>query len=72
LPLADLEKEARLAVIVSPSSGQDGQADDFLNRIMAREQDDEIKKALLATFILTRFSRETLEEMLPERRSRRR
>lgn len=71
LPLADLEKKARLAVIVSPvPSGQEGLPDDYVNKIMARAQDDEIKKALLATFILTRFSRETLEEMLSDLRRR--
>lgn len=71
LPLADLEKKARLAVIVAPlPTGQEGLSDDFVTKIMAREQDDEIKKALLAAFILEHFSRETLEEMLTERRSR--
>lgn len=72
LPLADLEKKSRLAVIVAPlpTGGQDGPPDDFVTKIMTREQDDEIKKALLAAFILEHFSRETLEEMLTERRSR--
>lgn len=72
LPLADLEKKARLAVIVSLLPvGQAGPSDDYVDKIMAREQDDDFKKALLVAFILQNFSRDALETMLPEIRRRR-
>ncbi len=70
LPLADLEKKARLAVIVDPLPS-DRPPDQYLDQVMARNLDDDLKKSLLATFILDRFGRETLEEMLGIRRSRR-
>jgi hypothetical protein len=71
LDLAELEKQARLAVISSPlPPGEGGPPDEFITRIMQREDPDEIKKALLAAFILQFFDRSTLDDMLRTRRKK--
>lgn len=68
LDLAALEKRVRLTVIAAPlppSTGDEG-PDAFITRIMERADDDDIKKALLAAFLLQYFDRTTLEDTLKE------
>lgn len=72
LDLKELEKKARLAVIAAPltpktnaSPPQNGEPPaDFITQIMKREVSSDIKKAMLAAFILEYFDRRTLEEMV--------
>ena len=68
LDLIALEKRVRLTVIAAPlpPSTGDESPDAFITRIMAREGDDDIKKALLAAFLLQYFDRTTLEDTLKE------
>ncbi len=77
LDLRDLEKMARLAVIAAPlppgaplhpSPMGDDAPRDFITLIMKREVSNDIKKALLAAFILEYFDRRTLEEMVRDLR----
>ncbi|MEI2692197.1 MAG: hypothetical protein V9H69_21815 [Anaerolineae bacterium] len=69
LELAALEKHARLTVIASPLPPTgDESPDSFITRIMEREADDDIKKALLVVLILNSFDRQTLEELLNDLR----
>lgn len=71
LDLRDLEKQARYAVIAAPLPADEGGAsEDFVTKIMAREASNDIKKALLAAFILQYFDRRTLEELLKDQRSK--
>lgn len=68
MDLTELEMQSRLAVIASPLSPADGgPTEEFIARIMQRDDSDEIKKALLAVFILGSFGRATLDDMLRER-----
>lgn len=64
LDLAKLESHARLLLIASPlqSDGMPGSA--FIDEIMKRADADEVKKALLAVFILTHFGRDALDEFI--------
>lgn len=67
--LALLERHARLALIASPLQAEAGMPpDQFIDVIMQRQTGDEIKKALLAAFILANFGREMLEDFLKEQR----
>lgn len=67
LELAALEKHARLTVIASPLQlTGDESPDSFITRIMERDVDDDIKKALLVVLILNSFDRQTLEELLKD------
>lgn len=68
LDLAALEKRVRLTVIAAPlpPAVGDESPDAFITRIMEREDDDDIKKALLAAFLLQYFDRTTLEDTLKE------
>lgn len=60
----DLEQLARHAHVVRISSPRpDDKAEEFIKGILAREDADEIKKALLIVFIL-RFGRETLDDFV--------
>jgi len=82
LDLKELEKMARLAVIAAPlppkaapapnaddtPSDSDEPPADFITLIMKREVSNDIKKALLAAFILEYFDRRTLEEMVRDLR----
>ncbi|MCP4209899.1 MAG: hypothetical protein GY764_00325 [Halieaceae bacterium] len=73
LDLSELEGKARVAVIASPLPTEGGgPPDDFINRIMAREVGDDIKKAMLAAFILQWFDRNTLDDMLKVQRRKQR
>lgn len=63
--LAALVRHARIALIASPLQENEGMPEDnYIDRILARELDDDVKKAMLAAFILQYFGRETLEEHL--------
>jgi hypothetical protein len=69
LDLTALEKHARLTVIASPLPPTgDESAENFINRIMERQVDDDIKKALLVVLILNSFDRQTLQELLNDLR----
>jgi len=70
LNLADLERKARLAVIASPLPAQEGGVPDaYVTMIMDREDvGNDIKKALLAAFILQYFDRQTLVDLLKVQR----
>jgi hypothetical protein len=68
LDLAALEKHVRLTLIaapVLPITG-DESAEDYVNKIVQREVDDDIKKALLAAVLLQLFDRATLEDALKD------
>ncbi len=66
--LALLERYARLALIASPLHNADGlPADEFINAILARPSTEEIKKALLAAFIMANFGRDMLQDFIKER-----
>ena len=67
--LGILERYARLAQIASPLQGEQGASEDsYIDRIMQRQMDDELKKAYLAAFILTHFGRDTLDDFLKAQR----
>ncbi len=72
LSLAELEQYARLAVIASPLGSDAGgpPADLFITQIMERDVKPDIKKAMLAAFILQFFDRTTLEELLRRQRNK--
>jgi hypothetical protein len=60
----DLEQLARHAHVVRIASPRpDDKAEGFIQEVLAREDADEIKKALLIVFIL-RFGRETLDDFV--------
>lgn len=64
-----LERYARLAQIASPLQEEQGaSADSYIDRIMQRQMDEELKKAYLAAFILTHFGRDTLDDFLTGQR----
>ena len=73
-PLDRLERFARFTLIASPLGTDQGMPpDQFIDQIMAKQADEEIKKALLAAFILANFGRDTLEDFLkdqPRQRNR--
>ena len=65
--LAMLERYARLALIASPMQGAEGQpADSFIDAILQRQSSDEIKKALLAAFVMANFGRDMLQDFIKE------
>lgn len=67
--LATLERYARLALIASPLQTGDGlPAADFIDAIIARPGTEEIKKALLAAFVMTHFGRDMLQDFIKEQR----
>lgn len=69
--LGELEKYARLALIASPLQNEQGvPADAFIDKIMQRDVQDELKKALLASFVMSSFGRATLEDFLRTQRRR--
>jgi hypothetical protein len=72
LSMSELEQYARLAIVASPLSAQSGgpPADEFITQIMQRDVKPDIKKAMLAAFILQFFDRTTLEELLRQQRSK--
>ena len=71
LELPDLERQARLAVISSPlATVEGGPPSEYTDRVMAREVEADIKKALLAAFILQWFDRQTLEDLLKGKRDK--
>jgi len=66
--LATLERYARLALIASPLQTADGlPAADFIDAIIARPGTEEIKKALLAAFVMANFGRDMLQDFIKER-----
>ena len=66
--LATLERYARLALIASPLQTGDGlPAADFIDAIIARPGTEEIKKALLAAFVMANFGRDMLQDFIKER-----
>jgi len=66
-----LEHYARMALIASPLQSDQGvSADGFVDRIMQRDVHDELKKALLAAFVMSNFGRATLEDFLKSQRNR--
>jgi hypothetical protein len=64
LDLAKLESHARLLLIASPLQGDGMPGSAFIDEIMKRPDADEMKKALLAVFILTQFGRDALDEFI--------
>lgn len=66
LDLAALEKHVRLTLIAAPllPTTGDESADNYVSKIMEREVDDDIKKALLAAVLLQLFDRATLDDAL--------
>jgi len=67
--LATLERYARLALIASPLQTADGlPAADFIDAIIARPGTEEIKKALLAAFVMANFGRDMLQDFIKEQR----
>ncbi len=67
--LATLERYARLALIASPLQTGDGlPAADFIDAIIARPGTEEIKKALLAAFVMANFGRDMLQDFIKEQR----
>ena len=49
--------------------GEQGASEDnYIDRIMQRQMDEELKKAYLAAFILTHFGRDTLDDFLKAQR----
>jgi len=67
--LATLERYARLALIASPLQTADGlPAADFIDAILARPGTEEIKKALLAAFVMANFGRDMLQDFIKEQR----
>ena len=66
--LATLERYARLALIASALQTGDGlPAADFIDAIIARPGTEEIKKALLAAFVMANFGRDMLQDFIKER-----
>lgn len=69
--LAALEEYVRLAVIASPlplDVGEPGQQ--YIDRIMQRDDPEKLKKAYLAMIILQFFDRATLDDMLRDQRKK--
>ena len=67
--LGVLERYARLAQIASPLQGEQGTSEDnFIDRIIQSQRDEELKKAYLAAFILEHFGRDTLDDFLKAQR----
>ncbi|MDQ3249757.1 MAG: hypothetical protein M3Q45_11200 [Chloroflexota bacterium] len=67
--LKTLEQFARLAQIASPLQEEVGlPGDSFIDRILKRQDEDAIKKAYLAAFILEHFGRHTLDDFLRQQR----
>lgn len=67
--LATLERYARLALIASALQTGDGlPAADFIDAIIARPGTEEIKKALLAAFVMANFGRDMLQDFIKEQR----
>jgi hypothetical protein len=69
--LQALEQFARLAQIASPL--QDDTAvsgDTYIDRILKRKDEDAIKKAYLAVFVLEHFGRHMLDDFLREQRTK--
>lgn len=67
--LTALERLARTAAISEALQGPDNKtADAFITEILKQERDEAIKKAQLAAFIINRFDRATLDDLIKERR----
>ena len=67
--LSALERFARLVQIASPlQDDQSGGSESFIDRIMKRKDEDEIKKAYLAAFVMEHFGRHTLDDFLRSQR----
>jgi hypothetical protein len=67
--LAALARFARLAQIASPLQNDPGApGDSFIDRILQRQDDDAIKKAYLAAFVMEHFGRHTLDDFLRAQR----
>lgn len=65
LDLAALERHVRLTLIVAPLPiTGDESTDSYVDKIMEREVDDDIKKAHLAMVLVQLFDRATLEDAL--------
>ncbi|HRI57330.1 MAG: hypothetical protein IAE85_17215 [Anaerolinea sp.] len=65
LDLAALERHVRLTLIASPLPiTGDESTDNYVDKIMEREVDDDIKKAHLAMVLVQLFDRATLEDAL--------
>jgi len=64
-----LEHYARLALIASPLQTEEGlPADSFIDAILQRQANEEIKKALLAAFVMANFGRDMLQDFIKEQR----
>lgn len=68
--LAELEEYVRLAMIASPLPQVAGDGQEYIDRIMQRDDPEKLKKAYLAMVILQFFDRATLDDMLRERRKK--
>jgi hypothetical protein len=67
--LEGLAQHARVALIASPLQEAEGMpGDNYVDRVLKRNQNDDVKKALLAAFILENFGRELLQEYLEQQR----
>lgn len=66
--LRELEEYVRLAVIASPLPAVAGDGQEYIDRIMQRDDPEKLKKAYLAMVILQFFDRAMLNDMLHERR----
>jgi len=65
--ISDLERYTRLAVIAAALPPEETET--YINNVLRRQVSEEIKKALLAVFILRNFDRDTLEEFLKNHKS---
>lgn len=64
-----LEQLARTAAISEALQGKDTKsADEFITAILQQDRDETIKKAQLAAFIINRFDRATLDDLIREHR----
>lgn len=64
-----LEHYARLALIASPLQTEEGlPADSYIDAILQRQSNEEIKKALLAAFVMANFGRDMLQDFIKEQR----
>lgn len=66
LDLAALEKQARLLIATAPLQGGVSEASRYVDQVMQRPDVQDIKKALLAAFIMNNFSRSALEDLVAQ------
>ncbi|MCS7061478.1 MAG: hypothetical protein RMN25_09980 [Anaerolineae bacterium] len=71
LDLAALEKQARLLIATAPLQGG-AEATQYVDQVLQRPDVEDIKKALLAAFIMNNFSRSALEDWVAQHKSQKR